>query len=293
MCCPYTDEDECHPAIPREDVENAVRKAVINQQKNGKDKVSAVLSGGEPTLYAELPLLIKNLQEMGASVHILSNGERFADREFLKQLDETIDWSTLSVTTTLHSQRSEIHEQANRKKGSFQRTLDGLHRIDERKAHVTVKHCITGSNYRDLCAFYKFVDAEFGKHIPLYLCGIDYIGVPKERIQTEKIGLPEIRPMLEQMFDLMEKDKEHRRVYATHIPLCWTDPYYWKYLTFNRPDFMYHASGRYGEINWEANSDSGIRKNICLECKVNQLCMGTYFSAFDALGKDGFHPFIF
>lgn len=291
LCCPYTKEDECFPEIKREAVENAVLEAVKNQQKRDGGNVSVVLSGGEPTLYTELPLLIRNLQDMGAQVHLLSNGEYFSDEKFLQKMDESIDWARLLVTTTLHSHISALHEQANRKQGSFRRTLTGLHSIDARKAHITVKHCITGSNYEELCAFYEFVDTEFGKHIPLYLCGIDYIGVPRDRVKKEAIGLPEIRPALEKMFDLMEGDQKHRYVYASHIPLCWTDPYYWRYLTLNNPEFLYNASGKYGEINWNATSDTGIKKNVCSECAVRHLCMGTYFSAFDVLGRCAFKPF--
>ena len=131
-------------------------------------------------------------------------------------MDESVDWSRLRVTTTLHSHEKKRHEAANRKEGSFDRTLSGLHNIDRRGAQVIVKHCITGTNYRDLCEFYRFVDLEFGKHVPLYLCGIDYIGIPEERVKREKIGLPEIRPAwsrcLTQWKKMKTTDQSMRRI---------------------------------------------------------------------------------
>lgn len=291
-CCPYTENDEIFPEMRREDVENAVRKASEDLRKKGKESaIAVVLSGGEPALYTELPMLIGNLQEMGAQAHLLSNGECFADAGFLGRMDESVDWSRLRVTTTLHSHEKEKHEAANRKKGSFDRTLSGLHNMDLRGAQIIVKHCITGTNYRDLCEFYRFVDLEFGKHVPLYLCGIDYIGIPEERVKREKIGLPEIRPALERMFDTVEENENHRPVYASHIPLCWADPYYWKYLTLNHPEQTYNASGKYGDVHWNAASDTGTADDICPGCIVRHLCMGTYFSAFKVLEKTAFRPY--
>lgn len=291
-CCPYTEEDEILPDMEAAQIKEDVTKAIAMQKEKGRDpRVDVILSGGEPTLHPDLPEMIGCLQKLGASVHILSNGERFADPVFLEAMDRKVDWRKLLLTTTLHSQDPEEHEKANRKKGSFQRTIAGLHRADERGALVTVKHCVTGSSCRDLNEFYDFADREFPVYIPLYLCGIDYVGIPPERIGEEKIGLPQVRPALEALFDKVEEKKAHRRVYASHIPLCWTDPYYWRYLTLRNPARLYKAAGRTGETNWNAASDTDICEEICGGCRVKELCMGTYKSAYRVLGQEGFRPF--
>lgn len=291
-CCPYTDEDIPAPDMEISQIEDAVRKAIARlQETSGEQRLSVVLSGGEPTIHPEFPRMVGRLQKAGASVHVLSNAELLSSSELLHKMDQYVNWKELRLTTTIHSEIPEEHEEANRKKGSFERTVAGLHNADLRGAYVTVKHCVTGANYKGLNSFYQFVDKEFPIHMPLYLCGIDYVGIPQERLADNRIGLPQIRPALEGLFDLVEKKKVHRKVYATHIPLCWTDPYYWKYLMMRNPAFFYKAAGRTGEMNWESSSDSGTNGDICESCKVRNICMGTYKSAYPALGQEGFRPY--
>lgn len=285
LCCPYTEDDSGFEDVSVKEL-CCVVDSILKQEK----ELYVVLSGGEPTLHPEFPELIFQLQKRNVSVHILSNGERFSDLLFLEKMNSKVNWEKLYVTTTLHSHRREEHEAANQKKGSFHRTLKGLHNLVERGAIVTVKHCVTGVNYPELKEFYCFVEQEFEDQIPVYLSGIDYMGISEPLLEKEKVCFPKIRPVLENLFDYILQHSEKRRVFCSHIPLCAADPYYWPFLRIRDKERIYKQSGRSGQVE-ESVEESGTHSEICRECQVRELCAGTYLSAFQVLGKEGFRPY--
>lgn len=60
-------------------------KLAIKQLKS-KDTQKVVLIGGEPTLYPHIIELIKYINEMGMSVSIATNGKKFKDLKFAKEV---------------------------------------------------------------------------------------------------------------------------------------------------------------------------------------------------------------
>lgn len=285
LCCPYTDTDFKYPDMTKEEIQEAARQAL---EKDAD--LYVVLSGGEPTLHPHLPEIISELQKTGASVHLLSNGELFSNTDFLERMDKAISWETLYVTTTIHSHDALEHEAANQTPGSFQRTFRGLHQLERLNASVIIKHCITGRNYQNLKKFYRFIDQEFDKKVPIYLCGIDYSGISEKLQEMEKVGLPCVKSELEALFDEILAAPS-RKVFCSHIPLCWADPYYWRFLSISPVHRKYDSSVRQGQITKNAVSDSGTHPGICRDCTVRAFCTGTYYSAFQVLGNSGFKPY--
>lgn len=51
-----------------------------------EEKSSITISGGEPTLHPDIAEIIKYAQDVGVYVTLLSNGENFANKVFLKCL---------------------------------------------------------------------------------------------------------------------------------------------------------------------------------------------------------------
>lgn len=252
------------------------------------------LSGGEPTLHPAFVEIISFCQLKGIHVYILSNSEQFSSDDFMANTAGKVDWGRINVITTLHSQDAFEHEAANRTHGSWGRSVSGLLKLLELGADVTLKHCITKSNYRDLLEFYDYFDSVFPERTDFQMCGIDYCGVSENELMERGLSFPEMRENLEQMLDRhIERMEEgsSRRLYCIHLPLCSCDPYYWKFL--RREDSSYS-----GYIDPDDDSlhipeqNAGVDFFFCGSCRVKSVCPGTYRTVFSKFGGALVKPYI-
>jgi MoaA/NifB/PqqE/SkfB family radical SAM enzyme len=260
------------------------------------DGISEItLSGGEPTLYAKLSELISYIQNKGIKVTVLSNGERFSSDEYIYQLSEVVDMSVLRVITTLHGSKPKEHEEANRTMGSFSRSVNGLKKISKSGARVIVKHCITKANYRNLLEFYKFCDSNFDQGVDIQFCSIDYCGMPMDMWENEKLLFSELKPFLEEVFDYdieIKKAGNHRKLYCINMPLCACDPYYWKYMPRHREKIYEKYKDPLMDSVRQGRDNVGTSGEYCKNCKVRDICCGTYFTAYDVCKKDSVVPYL-
>ena len=269
-----------------------IKKSVDLLAENGITDIT--ISGGEPTLHPNLPLIVRYIQEKGISVTLLSNGERFCDNKYVKTFVNLVNIHNIKIITTLHSNIYTEHERANQTNGSFFRTLNGLLNLEKQGIRVIIKHCITKQNYKDLVSFYQFCDTTFPSTVDVQLCSIDYCGISKEELQSNFLPFTEIRPYLEELFDyhsLLEAQGGSRKLYCINIPLCACDVYYWNYMPKRRKK-MYDAYKHPKDKEILNVSDNvGIDKAVCRDCKVKNICNGTYFTSFEAFGDKVVKPF--
>lgn len=260
--------------------------------KNGVTDVT--ISGGEPTLHPFFIELVSYIQERAASVTVLTNGERFSDREFLDRFLELTNINQIKVITTIHSDIAEEHEKANQTSGSFDRTIEGLNNLERCGVRIIIKHCVTRQNYRELKRFYLFCDEAFSPGTDIQLCSIDYCGVPRLQIEEEMLSFVELRPYLEELFeyhDEMKKSGSKRNLYGINFPLCSCDVAYWDYFPA-RKEKMYSAyKDPYKEVAENVPDHVGVHEIYCKNCKVNHICCGTYSSAFELFGGKIVRPY--
>lgn len=85
-----------------------------------------ILTGGEPTLFEDLPRLIEYCREKGLAVRMITNGQKIADKDYLFSLKESgLDHLHLSI----YSCRKEIQDRLSLNPGSFgniKKALDNL-----------------------------------------------------------------------------------------------------------------------------------------------------------------------
>lgn len=271
-------------------------QSITEFQAKGIERV--VISGGEPTLHPDLVRIINSIQSVGMYVVLLSNSERFANTKFFESFINGIDSSKIEVITTLHSHIEKKHEEANQTHGSFHRTVEGLHNLCKSKITVIIKHCITKHNYKELSDFYVFCDTNFPEEVSIQLCGIDYCGIPKEKLKDEMLSFVDLRPHLEYMFDLhisRQNEGNCRNLYTINIPLCAADVFYWNYKCFMRKKtgkiYQAYKDPRNHSVS---DVDNNVSQCIgaCEECKANTVCSGTYKSAFEAFGDAIIKPYV-
>ena len=148
--CPCSKEEASYPLVSGADLERTVQEILKDDQIG-----HIVVSGGEPTLHPCLFELLHIITSRGIQATVLSNSEKFSDDAFTERLLSSAATKHLAVITTLHSHDSQEHEWVNQTAGSFERTMKGLFNLRKNGIHVTVKHCITRLNYRDLKNFYE------------------------------------------------------------------------------------------------------------------------------------------
>lgn len=269
-----------------------LRTTVDSLVKN--DVTDVTISGGEPTLHPNLLELVGYMQDKELNVTILSNSERFSDKEFTDEFTKSVDIERIKIITTLHSHKQGEHEKANRTKGSFVRSVAGLLNLSNNGIRVIIKHCITRKNYKNLKEFYVFCDKTFLTTADIQLCSIDYCGIPKDELKKEVLSFIELRPYLEQLFDYHIEHKNmgtKRHLYCINMPLCVCDVFYWNYLTFKQRK-MYNAyKDPHNKDPMDISDNVGIDEIYCKNCKAKLICSGTYHTAFSAFGDSIIKPF--
>lgn len=83
--CPCYKEAKRYTPIPASLLKSCIKEAL---QKNKIEMV--LISGGEPTLYKELPEMMNYIREAGLKIGILSNSLRFADGIFFNSFINTV-----------------------------------------------------------------------------------------------------------------------------------------------------------------------------------------------------------
>ncbi|WP_415930252.1 radical SAM protein [Zhenpiania hominis] len=283
--CPCSQRARKYEYLRLEDL-----KEVINELVN-RDKIKhIVISGGEPTIHPEFIDIIRYLSLSNLRITILTNSEKFSDRNFSMKFIQQVDVEKVSIITTIHSHYLEKHEYANGTQGSFYRTIEGLKFLDQKGIGLIIKHCITVSNYKDLIQFYDFVDDHFSEDTAIQFCSIDYCGMEKDDLKREMLSFISLKPYLEQVFDyhiLRKESGSKRNIYCINMPLCASDPCYWKFIQLreNLTYSFYLAPSKTGlKVDSYTSIDVDTLSKQCNKCKVKSICVGTYRSAFNYFG---------
>ncbi|MRG94482.1 radical SAM protein [Polyangium spumosum] len=107
------------------------------------------VQGGEPTIAADLPAVIRSLDERGARrIVVQTNGRRLAYRTYTRALREASD--KLSLDVSLHGSTEVMHDYHTQTPGSFKQTASGVRHARAEGIEVSVTTVITRSNYRHL-----------------------------------------------------------------------------------------------------------------------------------------------
>ena len=275
-CCPLIDKEHRRMIVSLEDIK---KEATIMKNLGVTD---VTISGGEPTIHPDFFEIIDFFFEKDIAVHILSNGERFADNEFLTKFLQIAQNHEVSVTTTFHSHVAEEHEYQNQSKGSFERSLSGVRALDVNNVNVSVKHCITSNNYENLPQFLNFVLNNFSINAEIQFWGIDLGGIDEQLAKESFVAYDLVGKFLKTTLDLFESRSEPRGRVLTinNLPLCMLDAYYWQYFTSPEADtYIEHMQeGR------KMDAISGPASKRCLDCRFRMYCPGAYYSNFDLFG---------
>ncbi|MCE5244033.1 MAG: radical SAM protein [Desulfobacteraceae bacterium] len=112
----------------------------------GKEAVD--LTGGEPTMRSDLPLLIEYAREIGyRDICIITNGWRIgSDASYLARL---VDAGLNDILMSLHGAQAPIHDDLTGKPGAFDRLLRCIRNVKEQGAvRVRLNHVVCENNFQ-------------------------------------------------------------------------------------------------------------------------------------------------
>lgn len=282
ICCPCDKQSNLEAVIDLE----KLKETVNHLCEIGITDVT--ISGGEPTISPHFFQMIEYISNKGLNIHILSNGEKFSNDEFIEKFIGIVKEKKVSVTitTTFHSYIDAIHEEQNGSKGSFERSMKGLKLLDENGINIALKHCITKYNYKDLKNFIKLITTDFSPRAEIQLWGIDLCGIDKETANKYFVKFEDIKPYIEEALDYFKKiniDDRNQILSINNLPLCMCDCYYWTY--YSLPQAHYYID--YGNKNdEELDLNYGTLSLECKNCPFREYCKGTYISVFEVFGDN-------
>ncbi|MFH2007324.1 MAG: radical SAM protein [bacterium] len=103
-----------------------------------------ILTGGEPTLFEELPELISYATRRGAPCRIITNGQRLAEGDLV---DRLVDAGLRHLHVSLYSHRSDVQDMLTRNPGSWDRIQRTLTRLGAHPAGLTVDLNVVINHY--------------------------------------------------------------------------------------------------------------------------------------------------
>ncbi|MBI4568318.1 MAG: radical SAM protein [Planctomycetes bacterium] len=113
-----------------------------------------VFNGGEPTLRADLPQLVRAAKDLAfRSIRVQTNGRRLGYHAYAREL---VDAGVSDFAVALHGPRAEVHEFLTRVPGSFRQTVAGIRNARGLGAAVIVECVVTRANYRQAPEIARF-----------------------------------------------------------------------------------------------------------------------------------------
>ncbi len=151
--CSFCWQDREWPNPPRE----LVSQWLDELAEAGCDLIT--LTGGEPTLYPDLPPLVRRASEVhGLQVHLQTNAVRLDDPAYTRSLAEA---GLNSVLVSLHAASPAISDDLTRAPGTHERTLRGIENLLAVGVGVRINVVVEEGNVAELPALAQLIVDRF------------------------------------------------------------------------------------------------------------------------------------
>ena len=260
--CNIPSEDRAYPELKPHEAEMQLQEFL---KKNGKDtRVS--ISGGEPTIYKDLPVIIRYAKKIGIKIlELQTNAILFDNIDYAKTIsDAGLDKAFIS----LHSYIPETHDILVGKRGAFGRCISGIKNLINEGIEVTLNPVLTTLNYRDVVKLFKFVHSDF----PL----IRYISLsvvqPKGRAWQNLELLPKYSKLSPYVAEALEYANLNGMVINNPycgLPLCIGN---WSKYMEQTVEYSINKLDN-NNLRKDSNKTQGSK---CVECKLKKACNGVW-----------------
>ncbi|MDC0740810.1 His-Xaa-Ser system radical SAM maturase HxsC [Polyangium mundeleinium] len=219
------------------------------------------VTGGEPALLGErlvrlLVLLREHLPR--TSVHVLSNGRRFADASFARAVGD-VRHPDLMIGIPLYSDLAEEHDYVVQAEGAFDQTVRGILNLKRRRVRVELRFVIHRETVERMAEFARFVarNLTFLDHVALM--GLEHVGFAKTNLEALWIDPLDYQGPLREAVLTLERAGMATSIY--NHQLCVLDP-------------TLHRFARKSISDWK-----NVYVEICQTCRRKEECGGFFTSS--------------
>jgi MoaA/NifB/PqqE/SkfB family radical SAM enzyme len=266
-----------------------IKKKLEKGRDIGAEEV--IFTGGEPTLdFYKLLNSIDYAKEMGyKSVFLQTNGRIFSYRKFAKIIAEFgLDKATISI----HGSSPQKHDKITRSPGSFNQAIAAIKNLKREKINVSVNSVIIKENVSDLKNIAKIVtslNVDQSQFAFVHMSN----SVLNDKERTRKI-VPKKAMIIQSLLEAISVvENAGIEVKTEGIPFCLLkegekyigDSY--KILP-QTSIFEYQKDDLYGKRTLV--SEGRAKRDLCKECKLNDLCIGPWREYPQFFGWDEFIP---
>lgn len=243
-----------------------------------------ILTGGEPTLFPDLPALVAHVASRGVPARIITNGQRLAEGPLL---DALLGAGLAYVHVSLYAARAELQDRLTGNPGGFDRTLQALDRLGERvtaaTAHgarplaVDLNVVISRPNagLLDEVAAFVMERLPFVRHVVW-----NNLDPSTDRVAEHPDTVPrlfELELSLHRALGLLERSGRSFRV--ERVPLCYLPGYEHvstetRKIVKEEPRLIHFLDAKrlvcqQGRASWQRGKAA-----ICASCRLDPLCAG-------------------
>lgn len=274
---------------------DTLRKDVLTAALENYSKITFL--GGEPTIHPKIIELV-NLASKNKfkDLHIVSNGRRYSDMQFLTKL---VDAGANRFSISVHSHLKEVEDYLTNRPGGFDEKVKGLKNLvkfQKKIQPICINILVNSKNYRQLDDTIKF----FRK-----------IGIINFRINSmmchsgnSKINAKSLVPPFSKVIPIIEKilTKKGVTIYLGDFPPC----------TFSIPlhEIIRHI-GEYSSDNptnnifydididvnreffhWQERRKNNLKTKTpkCNKCRFNRKCEGVWKAYYELYKDDDLKP---
>ncbi|SHE12589.1 Molybdenum cofactor biosynthesis protein A [Chlamydia abortus] len=236
MMCRFSHSSDQY-RVPIEDL----KRLAYELSKLGTEEIR--FTGGEPTLYQELPEAIRYIRSLDMQASVITNGAFLQEK-----IRELIDAGISGITCSLDSPRAEVHDNLRGTPGLLEKALAGLAIANQMRVErnyslrLTVNTIISNRTFDHIDEFIPilesvgvdswcfnpikdarglFLNLEQIKQFNAIARRID------ERLQTSSVGLNALRP---EIFGTEQADMERSSSGRALTHSCCVVPYYIAYI---------------------------------------------------------------
>ena len=251
--------------------------------------------GGEPTLHKGLVPAIRHAVRIGFSeIVIFTNGTMISRPGFVAQISAlgSFEWRV-----SIQGGTKSAHEAVTRRKGSFDRLIDGLRILHEHGQRITVNLCATEKNYRSLPELPELI-SRFGiRELHVDLVRPHSVGeCGKEDLLSIMLRYSAMAPYLERMLARLEAISPEVDFGIGNLPYCILPKWSHRVRHGGRRTVT-RASDRSGleeaveKYDW--HKTLRCYPSGCDKCPMRDLCQGVFTEYLALHGEDEFAPSVF
>lgn len=197
-----------HCYIPHEektvDIDFELAESVIDQASD-MGAIGITFGGGEPTIYARLPELLRHARARDFSINVISNCMSLPDPLF----EAIVETHPSMVQVSIYSLKEEEHDAITKVRGSLKRTLASVERLIAANVPMQVSCPVMKTNYR---SYKEVLSWAYDRKVRAYT---DFIMMARMDKSTEnlaqRLSASEARTMLE---DIVQVDEDYRIMVA-------------------------------------------------------------------------------